>query len=968
MIVKVIFFVLFSLYILSAQVVTTDPRYPTENDSVTIIFDAAEGDQGLMGYTGNVYAYTGLITEYSTSPSDWKYVIANWGVNASQLQLERDGDDLYHLDIANVRQFYPISNPNEEILQLAFVFRSSDSQYSGRDVGGADIFVDLFQPGLTVIFVEPKAANYYGEPQRSPVFISKNDTLKVTTTVVVIETELSSLTLFIDGEQVMQTADDSLFYDFPVVDADYGMHSLCVVAEDSGMVTDSACIAVMINPPVEEAPRPEAIRDGINYINESTAVLSLFAPYKKYIYVLGDFNDWTVDLDYYMKRDSIDANNVYWWLEISNLTAGEEYAFQYLVDGEIRVADPYTEKVLDPWSDPYISPATYPGLKFYPAGKASEIVSILQTAKIPYEWEVTEFQRPVNADLVIYELLIRDFLFAHDYKTLIDTLHYLQNLGINAIELMPINEFEGNISWGYNPSFYFAPDKYYGPADDLKQFIDECHKQDIAVLADLVLNHSFGQSPFVRLYNEGNYGRPTPENPWLNVEAKHPYNVGYDFNHESVHTQYLVDRVTEHWLSEYHLDGFRFDLSKGFTQKYTTDVGAWGEYDASRIAILKRMADQIWSIDSTAYVILEHFAEAAEDKELADYGMMVWTNMNTQYSQSSMGWLEDASRSSNLLPGYYKSKNLNEPHLVTYMESHDEQWIMDKNLQYGRSSGNYDIKTLVTALQRIKLIAAFFFTIPGPKMIWQFGELGYDEHLPEGDEPGRTDPKPIHWEYFSDSDRNKLYQTFAALIKLRNENEVFRNPDSISMRIGQGQYDRRINLYHPSMNVSLIGNFHVVPLNINPRFQHSGKWYDYFSGDSLTVTDTEEQIELPAGVFHIYTDVKLPAPPGGIVSSLKENLHFKPRSYELYQNFPNPFNPETIIRYRLAQAGEVKLEIFNILGEKIADLVEGFQKEGTYQVHWNGSNHSGVPVASGIYIYRLMSGKFKSAYKLALIR
>ncbi|WP_243664309.1 alpha-amylase family glycosyl hydrolase [Rhodothermus marinus] len=93
---------------------------------------------------------------------------------------------------------------------------------------------------------------------------------------------------------------------------------------------------------------------------------------------------------------------------------------------------------------------------------------------------MTDFERPPAHELVIYELLIRDFVARHDYATLIDTLDYLERLGVNAIELMPVAEFDGNISWGYNPAFHLALDKYYGPADDLKRFVDECHRRGIA--------------------------------------------------------------------------------------------------------------------------------------------------------------------------------------------------------------------------------------------------------------------------------------------------------------------------------------------------------------------------------------------------------------------------------------------------------------------------------------------------------
>ncbi len=183
--------------------------------------------------------------------------------------------------------------------------------------------------------------------------------------------------------------------------------------------------------------------------------------------MIGDFNDWKVDSSYYMHKEEVTPDSVTWWLTINNLNPGEEYAFQYLVDGKIRVGDPYSGKVLDPSNDQYISDTTYPGLKPYPYGKTAEMVSVLQTDQQPYQWQTTNFERPAKTDLVIYEMLLRDFVSTHDYKTLKDTLGYLKNLGINAIELMPVMEFEGNESWGYNPAFHGALDKYYGPKERL---------------------------------------------------------------------------------------------------------------------------------------------------------------------------------------------------------------------------------------------------------------------------------------------------------------------------------------------------------------------------------------------------------------------------------------------------------------------------------------------------------------------
>ncbi len=212
---------------------------------------------------------------------------------------------------------------------------------------------------------------------------------------------------------------------------------------DNGIetVTDSVYVIIQSDPVVAAAPA--GVIDGINYIDDNTVVLQLFAPNKDFVYVLGDFNNWEFNPDYFM---NIPPEGDRYWLEIPNLNAGQEYRFQYSIDQEdLRVADVYCEKVLDPWNDPFIPEETYPGLIDYPSGLTTEIVGVLQTAQEPYDWEVDDFQRPPADQLVIYEFLVRDFVEDHSYQSLIDTLSYFERLGVNAIQLMPIMEFEGNI-------------------------------------------------------------------------------------------------------------------------------------------------------------------------------------------------------------------------------------------------------------------------------------------------------------------------------------------------------------------------------------------------------------------------------------------------------------------------------------------------------------------------------------------
>ncbi len=557
------------------QVVTTSPQFPTENDSIVVYFDAAKGDAGLKGFTGDVYAHTGVITNLSTSSSDWKYVMAAWASNYPDIKLTRDSTDHYHLVIGYPRKYYSSNHQNlgaipanEHIKQLAFVFRNADGSKTGRDVGHADILYSLYQSNTySLKLLSPEINSIYDDPLNSPIFITANDTLSIIAKAAVLGTQNASISLFVNGSLLDQTATDSINYKFIASQFSSKINNVVIVGKDISGKSDSLKFALVINPQVREASLPPEERLGINYDSQTSVTLALYAPHKSFVYALGDFNNWQVDTAYFMNRDSSGADSVIWWITINNLTPGKEYAFQYLVDGYLRIADPFTHKVLDPNNDKYIPASVYPNLKAYPSGKTSEIVSVLQTDQPQYNWISKKFRSPDKSKLVIYELLVRDFVSTHDYKTLTDTIGYLKRLGVNAIELMPVMEFEGNESWGYNPNFHLALDKYYGTQDDLKQFIDTCHQNGIAVILDIVLNHIMGSSPLARLYWDAANNRPAANNPWLNPVARHPYNVGNDFNHESLQTQYYVDRVTSYWLNEFHIDGFRFDLSKGFTQK-----------------------------------------------------------------------------------------------------------------------------------------------------------------------------------------------------------------------------------------------------------------------------------------------------------------------------------------------------------------------------------------------------------------
>lgn len=912
-------------FTLSAQLISTDPIFPTPDGPVTVIFDASQGNAALAGYTGDVYAHTGLITQDSDTPSDWQYVQGVWGTADPEVLMTSLGDDKYSITFSSIMDFYGAA-ADDTIYQMAFVFRNAAGTIVGRDVDGSDIFVNVYAPGLNVAITVP---------DYNPYLVNPGDNVHIEAS----STYSDSLYLYINGVEIIAGEDSNITYDLTAVDP--GLSDIVVKAVSGADVMYDTTYFYVLGTVTTEAV-PAGMHQGINYIDDNTVTLVLYAPYKNYVFAIGEHSDWLLTDETFMKRDPDGAT---YWITLSGLEPGKEYPYQYFIDGNLTVADPLAEKVLDPWSDGYINEATYPGLIDYPTGKASGIVSVFQTAQPDYVWAVPDFTSPPTEKLVIYELLIRDFIAAHNYATLTDTISYLKTLGVNAIELMPIMEFEGNESWGYNPSFFIAPDKYYGTKEALKIFIDSCHANGIAVILDIAMNHAFGQCPLVQMWWDATANAPALNSPYFNQVPTHDYNVGYDFNHESDATEAFRNIVFTHWITEYHVDGYRFDLSKGYTQTNTLgNVAAWGAYDASRIAIWENIGSVIWAVNPDAKLILEHFADNSEEETLSNAGFMLWGNMNYNYNQGTMGY-----GGSDLNWASYQSRGWDDPHLVTYMESHDEERLMYKNLTYGNTTNpDYNVKNLNIALSREELAGAFLFTIPGPKMLWQFGELGYDYSIEYG---CRVCNKPIRWDYYSNANRLRIYQVWSELIKLKTTYPAF---STTNYNMSVAGFGKRINLNDPDMNVTVLGNFDVNLANISPNFQHAGWWYEYFSGDSLNVSDVLASFTMAPGEYRLYTDVRLSTP--DIIEGIN---HVDEMANNSIIAMPNPTEGETEILTTLQTADDVVLEFYNNTGSMIERYDLGKQAEGIFSFTWN----SNAP--AGIYFCRLVYGDNAGVVKIS---
>lgn len=751
-----------------------------------------------------------------------------------------------------------VSENNKELRTATISF--SATGYKTAVVNVTQHPVDeLVNPSATGLFAIPELPEadascvlYYRADQKSPFYDYKGD---LYAHIGVVEAEW----MFVQAEWEENTdkckwqpCEEKNLWKLPIrpsvrewfASGDTPVNKIGVVVRsaDGKLQTDDLFLKVKDDKFVFEPEQvvkeamPAGAHYGINYNSDGSVTLVLRDLDNKnkrheYCYLTGEFSNWQRSNDYSMKRD--DAAGC-WWFTLTNVDPDKEYMFQYYLvnkDGSaFRIHDPYTEIVYDGSNDKYISSSTYPDLPAYPKG-TSGLVSSFKVNKDVYNWTSTGFKIADRNDLVIYEMHFRDFTSTGDIPGALGKLDYLSSLGVNAVELMPIQEFDGNDSWGYNPCSYFALDKAYGTRNMYKQFIDGCHARGMAVIVDVVYNQATGAHPYAKLYWDSKNNKTASDNPWFNVDAPHPYSVFHDWNHEYQPFREHVKESLKYLMEEYHVDGFRFDLTKGFTNK-KSDESTASNYDQSRVDILTDYTKSVKSYNPNAVVILEHFCETSEEKALAEAGAKVWRNLNNAYCQSAMGKSAGSG-----FEGLWTGSAMPFGSYVGFMESHDEERTAYKALKEGASGISGD-SNLDARMKREALNAAFFLTVPGPKMLWQFEELGYDISIEQN---GMTGKKPVHWEYLENADRKALHDTYASLMKFRKENPPFFSSDAdFSWYVSGGNWNdgRFIYCTIDGKAFAVIGNFSLERKDITAWLPEPGTWkvYPGFGSGSYNVT------------------------------------------------------------------------------------------------------------------------------------
>lgn len=893
----------------AAAQVTTNPTPVVADQAATLFFNKA--GTPLSG-TADIRAYMGV----TVNGTPWQNIKGggNWSNGAVLPQLTLVSGTTYKLDITPDLYTYFGVPTTSSITQICLVLRN----VAGTAQTSPDIFIPV---GAFQMTLNAPAVN-------STSIVSSGGSLSVSAS-----NTGGNAAYDLKANGVSINTATTAAYSF--TDTNITTNKVYELSATLGSVTHTRKFFAMVDPGTIDAVLPTGMEDGINYGPDPTkATLVLTAPGKDFVYVAGSFNGWVPDASHAMRKDPGTGK---FWLELTGLTPGAFHTYQYWVVDKtplagspalVKAADPFSTLVLSPFDDPeIIDKGVYPGLPEYPEGQERE-VTVLQTGQAPYDWQVENFQKPSKEKLTVYEVLVRDFDADRSYQDLIDKIDYFKNLNINAIELMPVMEYEGNESWGYNTTFHMANDKFYGPGDKLKAFIDLCHQNGIAVILDVALNHAFGRNPMVRMWmndpDGDGWGGPSSENPYFNQTAMHSYSVGEDFNHTSAYTRYYVKRVIEHWIGEYHIDGFRWDLTKGFTQNCMNNEGCTNSYQQDRVDVLKLYADYSWAVDPTHYVIFEHLGPDNEESQWANYrlgetpskGVMMWGNVTGPYGQLSMGFNTDAniSRIGHMAHSGFAGKRV-----MGYAESHDEERLMYKNLEYGNSTNaSHNVKTLNVALSRMSAIGAVSLLVPGPKMIWHFADLGMENSIftcsdgsvnkPDdaiaGDCKLATKPQP-QWtgNWLANANRNKIYNDWARMIGLKRQEAVF--DGEYALNTGN-IVTPRLYVYNNGLptsqlkNIVVLTNFGVSSQSVVADFPYAGTWYNLMDNTSVNVTNPGMSLTIPAGQFRVYGNQPVTLSTDDVAGGFRVSL------------YPNPAAAEFVV-----DTDTDTVEIYTVTGQRV---------------------------------------------------
>lgn len=532
----------------------------------------------------------------------------------------------------------------------------------------------------------------------------------------------------------------------------------------------------------------------------------LFAPYNEGAALIGSFSDWEPipmekDADGYFRTTVDLADGVY---QYKFRVQSRSWFFE--PNQWVDVNDPYTTDIDNSTQNC--------------VARIKDGQRIVDT----YVWQHDDKPLPSDHELVIYEMHVGDFSGGEDdsyvrgqYKHVVEKLDYLCELGINAIELMPVKEYPGDHSWGYNPRYFFASESSYGSTEGLKHLIDECHARGIRVFMDGIYNHSEAESPLTQIDHDYWYHHEPrdPENNW-GPEFNYEH---YDENLETYPARKFIGDVVRFWIQEYHIDGIRYDAAR---QIANYDFMHWVVQEAKQTAGAKPF-----------YNIAEHIPETTDITGVDGPMDGCWHESFYHCVREHIcGETFDLERLKDAIDAK-RQGFLGATNVVNYLTNHDHDRLMVE-------LANREIFD-EAAFKRLKLGAALLMTAMGVPMLWMGAEFG--EYKPK-----TPDPAKIEWSLLGNDLNRGLFDYYRGLITLRKSNPAL--------------YTENVNFFYEDPEARVLAYIRwneegarvVVVANFSdsfladyaiPGFPENGTWHEWTGDYDVEVHDQQLVTDLP---------------------------------------------------------------------------------------------------------------------------
>ena len=537
----------------------------------------------------------------------------------------------------------------------------------------------------------------------------------------------------------------------------------------------------------------------------------LFAPYNKSAALIGSFSNWQ---DIPMQKDE----SGYFRTQVALEDGVYQYKFriqtrspQFEPDQWVEVIDPYATDIDEP--------------------KNVGILQIKDGRKIvdTYVWQHDDTLLPESHEIVIYEMHVSDFTGGEDdadkrgkYVDAIAKLDYLKELGVNAIELMPVNEYPGDYRWGYKVRHYFATESSYGSTEDLKRFIDECHARGIRVFIDGIYNHTDEECPLLLIdrnywYYEYRHYPEDPANYW-----------GPEFNYDTYDEKLdikpawkYVGDVVQFWVREYHIDGIRFDAVRQLANDEFLQWLANEAKDATAPKPFYAIAEHI--PDTSAVVRPEGPLDACWHESFRYF--VIPHICGEMFEIEKLKEVLDPRRQ-----GYATTTNV-----INYLATHDREHLF-------RELGNRSIFD-EDAFRRAKLAAVLLMTAMGVPMIWMGEEFGEYKRKPET----TTRPNKITWSLLEQDLNRDLFKYYKTLITLRQQNPALQC-DNIEFfyENSEAKVLAYVRWNEEGSRVVVVANFSDRFLGSYPipNFPAVGTWHEWIGDDDVEAEEEGLAIDL----------------------------------------------------------------------------------------------------------------------------